>query len=124
MDRKRILVIDDEVDFLKIIKMNLEATNRYEVLISESAANIISLTHGFKPDLIILDNLMPVINGMRACDMLHEDEAICDTPIIICSALDKLESKLKASKKGAIKYIIKPASKDEVISKIEEVLGC
>ena len=67
MTRKKILVIDDEQDFLRITKLNLEATGKFEVMTLPTAKDIINTVHNFKPDLILLDLLMPVIGGIDAC---------------------------------------------------------
>ena len=120
--KKKVMVVDDEQDFLRITKLNLEETGKYEVLTLSSAKNIISQLHGFKPDIILLDLLMPAIGGIDACKMLNDDPAGKSIPIIILSALDKEQDKLKAYKEGVVDYAVKPIEKDELIAKIEKAL--
>ena len=122
MLKKKILAVDDEEDFLKIIKLNLEVTGKYEVLTLPTAKDIIAQAKNFKPDVILLDLLMPGIGGIEACKRLKEDLPKKDTPIIILSALDKDEDKLKAYKEGIVDYITKPIEAPELIAKIEKVL--
>lgn len=122
MQRKKVLVVDDELDFLKIVKLNLEATNEYEVLTLPDAKNIVSQTNSFKPDVILLDLLMPEIGGIDACEMLNNDPFGKRTPIIILSALDKDKDKLMAYKMGVVDYVVKPIDKEDLIIKIEKAL--
>ncbi|MDP2044508.1 MAG: response regulator [Candidatus Omnitrophota bacterium] len=122
MDKKRVLVIDDEEDYLKITKLNLEETNNYEVITLPSAKDIISCIHSFRPDIILLDMLMSAVGGVEACEMLNADQFGSRIPIIIVSALDKNADRLKAYKVGVVDYISKPAGKNELIAKIEKAL--
>lgn len=118
--KKKVLVVDDEADFLKIVKINLEESNNYEVLTLSSANDIISQVHIFKPDIILLDILMPGITGVEACEMLNQDSMGERIPIIILSALDKDVDKLKTFKAGVVDYLVKPVKKEDLISKIEK----
>jgi len=121
-EKKKVLVVDDETDFLKIVKINLEETNNYEVLTLSSANDIISQVHIFKPDVILLDILMPGIKGIEACEMLNKDSMGERIPIIMLSALDKDTDKLKTFKAGVMDYLVKPVKKEVLISKIEKHL--
>jgi len=120
--KKKVLVVDDETDFLKIVKINLEETNNYEVLTLSSANDIVSQVHIFKPDVILLDILMPGIKGIEACEMLNKDSMGERIPIIMLSALDKDTDKLKTFKAGVMDYLVKPVKKEVLISKIEKHL--
>jgi len=122
MAKKKILMVDDELDFLRIAKLNLEDTDKFEVLALSNANDIISQLHSFKPDLIILDMVMLGLGGIEVCDMLNKDKLGQSVPIIILSALDKDKDKLMAYKKGVVGYLTKPIDKDELIAKIEGVL--
>jgi len=121
-NKKRILVIDDEKDFLKITKLNLEETGRFEVMALSNAKDMISWLHNFKPDVILLDLLMPEIGGMEACEMLNNDPIGKGVPIIILSALEKDSDKRSAYKKGVVDYLVKPIEKKDLIAKIEKAL--
>ncbi len=123
MNKKRVLVIDDEKDYLKITKLNLEETNNYEVITLLNARDVISCVHSFKPDIILLDMLMPAIGGIDVCDMLNDDPIGAEIPIIIVSALDKYEDKLQAYRQGIVYYISKPIGRDDLIAKIEKALS-
>jgi len=118
--KKKVLIVDDETDFLKIVKINLEETHNYEVLTLSSANDIVSQVHIFKPDIILLDILMPGIKGIEACEMLNKDFMGVRIPVIILSALDKDVDKLKTFKAGVMDYLVKPIKKEDLISKIEK----
>ena len=118
--KKKVLVVDDEADFLKILKINLEETNNYDVLTLSSANDIISQVHLFKPNIILLDILMPGFDGIETCEMLNKDPMGEHIPVIILSALDKDTDKLKTFKVGVTDYLVKPIKKEDLISKIEK----
>lgn len=121
MKKKRIMVIDDSEDFLKIVKLNLEDTGKYEVLTLLSVKDLISLLNIFKPDLILLDLIMRV-GGIEVYEILNSDAIGREIPIIIVSALEEAADKLKADKAGVVDYIVKPIEKEELITKIEKAL--
>ncbi len=108
MEKKKILVVDDEKDFLSIVKLNLEATGKYQVFTLDGAADIITQVHNILPDLILLDMLMPVIEGVDACTMLNNDAVGSAIPIIIISSLESEADKIQAYKKGILDYVVKP----------------
>ena len=122
MPRKRIMVVDDEEQFLKLVKLNLEATGDYEVCILESAENIVAHVHRFKPEVICLDLLMPSMGGIEACEALNSDSDGCKIPIVIMSALDKEKDKLKAFKLGVVDYLTKPVDIKTMLAAIEKAL--
>ncbi|MDD5129450.1 MAG: response regulator [Candidatus Omnitrophica bacterium] len=122
MDKARILIVDDEQDFSKMVKLNLEDTGKFEVMTLSSANEIISHVHNFKPNVILLDMVMPGIGGIEACEMLNNDPLGQALPILILSALDKDKDKLLAYKKGVVGYLTKPIEKDVLIAKIESAL--
>ncbi|MFA4993631.1 MAG: response regulator [Candidatus Omnitrophota bacterium] len=120
--KKRVLVVDDETAFLRILKLNLERTGNYEVLTLPGAEDILAQVRAFKPDVILLDIIMSGIKGLDVCEMLNKDPDGARIPIIILSALDKAADKLQAFKIGAVDYLVKPIGKEELIAKIEKAL--
>ncbi|MDD5454518.1 MAG: response regulator [Candidatus Ratteibacteria bacterium] len=122
MKKRKVMLIDDEEDFINMLKKNLEQTKRYEVLALSSAKNIVSKVKDFNPDIILLDLLMPEVGGIEACQMLNEDPIGKRIPIIALSALDKDTDKLKAYKVGVVDYLTKPAQTETIIKAIEKAL--
>ncbi|MCK5451364.1 MAG: response regulator [Candidatus Omnitrophica bacterium] len=122
MEKKKILIVDDEEHFLKLIKINLEKTDKYEVLTLSDAKDIILRIREFKPEVILLDILMPKIDGIEVCQMLNEDPGGKGIPIITLSALDTDKDKLMMYKLGVVDFLVKPIETDDLISKIEKAL--
>ena len=122
MSKRKVLIVDDEVDFLRIVKLNLEDTGKFEVMILPRASEIISCLHSFKPEVILLDMVMPGIGGIEVCDMLNDDPLGRTVPIFILSALDKDKDKLLAFKKGIVGYLTKPIDRETLVATIEKAL--
>lgn len=116
------MMVDDDEYLLKGIKVQLEETQKYEVLTLSDATDILAQLHGFKPDIILLDVLMPAMGGIDVCKLLNRDPIGRRTPIIILSALDEDSDKLKAYKVGVVDYLSKPFDKEDLIAKIEQAL--
>ncbi len=122
MPNKKILVVDDEVDFTRLLKSNLEETGKYEVLALPNANDIISQVHAFKPDVILLDILMPGAKGIEVCEILNKDVIGKTIPIIIISALAKNADKYKAYRVGVVDYMEKPIEIERLIVKIDKYI--
>jgi len=122
MQRKRILLVDDEVSLIEFIKIRLETTMDYEVKILADANDILNQVHVFKPDVIVLDLLLPGIGGLEACEILDNDPLGASVPIIILSALGKEADKVKAYKLGVVEYLIKPVEPATLLTAIEKAI--
>lgn len=122
MGKRKVMVVDDEENFLKIVKLNLEESGQYEVLTLPNAKNIISEMHRFRPDVLLLDLLMPSEGGIEVCEELNNDALGSKVPIIIVSGLDKEQDKLKAYKLGVIEYLTKPIDLKTMMNVIEKAL--
>jgi DNA-binding response OmpR family regulator len=120
--KRKVMLVDDEEHFLKITKINLEKTGKYEVETISDAADIVSRVKSFNPDIILLDILMPKVDGVEVCKMLNGDPVVSRIPIITLSALDTDKDKLMMYKLGIVDFLVKPIEKDELISKIEKAL--
>lgn len=123
MKKKKVMVVDDEVDFLTMMKINLGEIGKYEVEVLAGAKDIVREVNRFKPDVILLDLLMPSIGGIEVCQMLNNDDLGRNTPIIILSALEKDKDKLMAYKSGVVDYLTKPIEIQVVIAAIEKALA-
>ena len=121
--KRRIIVVDDEQDFLSIVKLNLEDTGKFTVKTLDHTRDIVEEVNGFGPDLIIMDLLMPVLNGIEVCGLLKGDSTGKKIPIIVLTAVEKDEDKKKAYAAGAADYIVKPIEIEALINRIESVLS-
>jgi two-component system alkaline phosphatase synthesis response regulator PhoP len=114
---KKILIADDEPDILEIIRYNLQAEG-YQVFTAKNGNEAIDLANKNKPDLIILDIMMPGKNGIEVCNLLRMQPAFHDTLIIFLTALSDEPSEIKGLETGADDYITKPVSPKVLISKV------
>ena len=117
-----ILIIDDKSENLHYLNTILKEED-YTIKASTDALFAINSAKVNPPDLILLDIKMPNISGFDACKMLKEDEVLKDIPIIFISALDDVESKVKALSIGGVDYITKPFEKEEVKARIKTQLN-
>ena len=124
MNKKRILVVDDETSITRLLKMNLELLGNYEVREENSGKRAFATAQEFKPDLILLDVMMPDMDGGDVAAALRRDPALRKTPVVFLTAAVKQEE-LGASKGkiGGRIYIAKPLNVKGVISVIEQSLG-
>lgn len=87
MNAKRILIIDDETAFTSMVKINLEATGHYEVCTENSSPEAITTARRFRPDLILLDFIMPAMDGADVAAALKQDRLLNAVPIVMVTAL-------------------------------------
>ncbi|MFC1631507.1 response regulator transcription factor [Candidatus Omnitrophota bacterium] len=120
MWKKKILIIDDEKEFVKMVQYRLQA-NGYQVLAAHDGEHGLELAKK-KPDLILLDVMMPTLSGIEVCQLLKEDPQLKDIPVIFLTAKRAKEDKLKGLSVGADEYIAKPFYSDELLEKIKKTL--
>ncbi|MCX5713543.1 MAG: response regulator [Candidatus Omnitrophica bacterium] len=122
MSKKRILLVDDEEDLVKTVSFRLEA-NGYEVTSAYNGLEAMDKAHKEKPDLIILDIMLPKMDGYKVCGLLKNDSRYKETPIIMFSARAQ-ESDMKMGEEvGADAYITKPFEPKTLLDKISELLN-
>lgn len=122
MPRKKILVVEDETDLVEMIKMRLEA-NDYEVIAAYDGQEALDKARKEKPDLIILDLMLPKMDGYKVCRLLKFDEKYKKIPIILFTARAQESDKKIGEEVGADAYITKPFEPQTFLSKIKELLG-
>jgi CheY-like chemotaxis protein len=121
---KKIVLIDDEEDFCYFVKKNLEHTGEFEVITTSNSKKGVELVKKEKPDLVLLDILMPGIDGGSLRQSLSEDKATSDIPVIFLTAVVDREDfgKELIKERGGQKFLAKPISPDELIGAINKVL--
>lgn len=121
MEQKSILIIDDEENFTKLIKWNLEKTGKYKVRTENAGLLGLSAAKEFKPDLILLDILMPDMEGSEVAFQLKSDEDTKNIPIVFLTAVVKKEE--VEGKKGVIggsPFVAKPVEIKQLIDVIDK----
>lgn len=119
MANKKILVIDDEPDFIDAIRSRLEATG-YEVVSANNGREGCACARRESPALILMDLVMPRSNGFECLSRLKTDPATSFIPVIVVSAKQETEYVLDAGKMGAADYIIKPVSMETLLDYVRK----
>jgi DNA-binding response OmpR family regulator len=122
MDKKRILIVDDEEDILIVLKFRLEANN-YEVLTASDGQEGLNKARTEKPDLIILDLMLPKLDGYKVCRMLKFDESYKVIPIIMFTARVQQKDEELGKEMGADAYVTKPFEPEILLEKIRQLLN-
>ena len=123
MDKKKILIIDDEEDICNFSKSILEKTGRFEVTASVKPMTGINLAKANKPDLILLDVFMPEMDGSKVAEHLLHDQATKDIPIVFLTALVKdKEVSSSSGQIGGHPFISKPVAPQDLILRIKQIL--
>jgi len=122
MPKKRILIVDDEPDLLEMVQINLEMEG-YECLVAYDGFRGFERARKEKPDLIILDVMLPGMNGYKVCRLLKFDEKYKYIPIIMLTAEAHEKDRQTGQETGVDLYMTKPFSADKLLAKVKEYLG-
>ncbi len=114
---QNILIVDDNPVNLRILADYLEA-HQYGVLVARDGQSGLDKAEFALPDLILLDVMMPEIDGFETCRLLKENEKTCHIPVIFMTALSETENKLEGFGAGAVDYVTKPLQQKEVLARI------
>jgi len=118
---KTILVVDDEKDLLDLIEYNLKKEG-FNVLKAENGEEGIERAKEFHPDLVLMDIMMPKMDGMEAVEKMRKDDELKSIPIIFLTARSDEKTEVEGLNKGGDDYITKPISTTKLISRIKAVL--
>lgn len=119
--KKRILLTDDEPNIVLVVTKRLEIQG-YEVLIARDGEEALKKVHELKPDLVLLDIMLPGVDGLNVCRILKSDEATRKIPVILFSARAQTWDKEAGREFGADAYVEKPFQPEELLTTIEKLL--
>lgn len=120
MEKKRILVVDDEPAFVKVLKTRLEASG-YDVITAFDGDEGLKRSRDESPDLILLDIMMPKIDGYTFFIELKKDNVTRGIPVVILTAKPGMKDMFE--EEGAKAYIVKPFDPEELLDTIKELIG-
>jgi len=120
--RKKLMLVDDEENVLVLVSAALEDDERFELLLARDGEEALELARREKPDLLLLDVLMPEIDGYEVCRRLKEDPETAFIKIIMLTALVEESGEMKAKAAGADGYLTKPFSIAALRNMLEEIL--
>ena len=116
-----ILIVDDELDVVIPIQFLMEQQG-YSVMIAQRGEDALDLIYQYKPDLVLLDIMLPGIDGWQVCEIVRLNPNYRDTKIIFLTARGRKEEIAKGLALGADAYITKPFSNAELVAMVKEVL--
>ena len=122
MDKKKVLIVDDELDIVETLKFGLELEN-IECIEAYDGEEALSKAKNEKPDLILLDVMLPKINGYKVSRLLKFDELYKNIPIIMLTARSQETDIKTGGETGADEYVTKPFDMDKLVSMVKKYLG-
>ena len=117
---KKILIVDDSPTERHVLNDMLTKAG-YEVVACDNGEDAIAKAKLIKPDLILMDVVMPGLNGFQATRAINRDEATKNIPIVLCTSRSQETDKIWGLRQGARDYMVKPVNKDELLAKIAAI---
>jgi two-component system alkaline phosphatase synthesis response regulator PhoP len=121
MSAKKILIVDDEVDLVETVRFPLEMEG-YHVLVSYNGEDALNQARKENPDLILLDLMLPKLDGYKVCRLLKFDDRYKHIPILMLTAKTQEKDKALGMETGANEYITKPFEMDDLLKKVKAYL--
>jgi pilus assembly protein CpaE len=118
---KKVLIVDDDLESVKLIGLMLEREG-YDISAAQSGAQALAKVQEDNPDLIVLDIMMPDMDGYEVCRRLRASSVTADIPVIMFTAKTQLDDKVAGFQAGADDYLTKPVHPEELVSHVEAVL--
>lgn len=118
----KILVADDDIMLQRLISNTLKLEH-HEIIVADNGSKALEMARTEKPDLVILDVMMPGLNGFDVCTALRKDPATTTLPVIMLSGLGQVQEKIMGLKAGADEYLTKPIDPRELLTRVEMLLA-
>lgn len=115
-----ILIVDDE-EFGRETLESLLVKEPYRLLFASNGPEMLKVARENRPDLVLLDVMMPGMDGFEACEILRQDPEISETPVIMVTALDDKDSRIRGIEAGADDFISKPFDRIELRAKVKTI---
>jgi DNA-binding response OmpR family regulator len=119
--RKKILVVDDDADLVELLSFNLKKAG-FAIGTAFDGIEALKKARSIAPDLILLDLMLPELDGFAVCEILRRDSATAAIPVIMLTALSGELGRLAGLDSGANDYVTKPFSLKQLVSKVDEFL--
>jgi len=122
MFQGKVLVVDDQVYILHILDFSLGAEG-FDVITATDGEQALSRARAERPDLIVMDIMMPRLDGYETCRRLKSDPATKNIPVLLLTARGREEDRKRGMEAGADDYMTKPFSPNKLITRVSEMLG-
>lgn len=120
-ERRKILLVDDEPELLEMLKLRLEANN-FEVLTASDGHAALGIVRRTRPDIVILDIMLPKLDGFKVCRLFKFDARYKSIPVILLTARVRESDRKTASEVGADAFITKPFEPQALLANINDLL--
>jgi DNA-binding response OmpR family regulator len=118
---RKILAVDDNVELLELLRLNFKRAG-FAILTATNGVDALKKARSLSPDLILLDLLLPELDGFTVCEVLRHDPATASIPIIVLTGLTSQLSRIASLESGANEYVTKPTSVTQLIAKMKALL--
>jgi DNA-binding response OmpR family regulator len=119
---KKILIVEDEEDIIKLLSAILDDLKDFKVLYARDGEEALRIARAGHPDIILMDIQLPKLNGYKICKLIKSDPATNQTKVLMLSGMAQNSDWLRAQKAEADGYIVKPFSSTALVEKVEELL--
>ena len=119
--QNKILIVDDNTDLLTVLRLGFSKSG-FVVRTADNGVDALKKVRSFAPDLILLDLIMPEMDGFAVCETLKKNPATADIPIVVLSGLSSQLSRFAGLESGADEYLTKPFNFSEVLARVKGVL--
>ena len=124
MKPRTVMIVDDDEDILLIAALSASRIGNWRVVTAGTGMEALDLAQRERPDLILLDAMMPVLDGYETCRRLKRESETKTIPVVLLTAKGRDVDKRLGYEVGAVDYIVKPFSPNRLIERIQEILGC
>jgi two-component system alkaline phosphatase synthesis response regulator PhoP len=118
---RKILVVEDDADLLELLRLHFK-DGGFAIATASDGIEAVKKARSLRPDLIVLDLMIPELDGLAVCEILRNDETTASIPVIMVSGLPGQVTQLAGMESGATDFIRKPFSPGDMLSRVEELL--
>jgi len=119
--RKKILVVEDNTELLELLRLNLKAAG-FAVATATNGIEAVKQAHSISPDLVVLDLVLPDLDGFAVCETLRKGPATASIPVIVVTGLTSDSARLASLRAGTCEFMTKPVQPKQLVLKIHELL--
>lgn len=121
MANKKVLIVDDEIDIVEILKSKLQEQG-YDAICAFDGEEALEKVRQEKPDLVILDVMLPKMDGYQVCSIMQSEAGMKDIPVVMLTACSRMENIKMGMELGAVSYVAKPMKLDVLLGIIKAIL--
>jgi DNA-binding response OmpR family regulator len=119
--RKKILIVEDNSELLELMRLGLKQAG-FRIATASNGVDALKLARSGAPDVMVLDLVLPELDGFAVCDSLRKDPATASLPLIVLTGLTSEFARYASLESGADEYVTKPISPERLVSKIKQLL--